>query len=82
MVRAVGSSGLVEACLTISAFNGLTRVADATGIPLDGGTLAATTDLRAELALNSFVGAANTGPTVGLGGTPRSIDDVRSLFAD
>ena len=39
---AFGEAGLVEACLTIGAFSGLTRVADATGIVLDGGSLAAT----------------------------------------
>ena len=61
---AFGEAGLVEACLTVGAFNGLTRVADATGIVLDGGTLAATVDLRAELALNDMAGALNTGPVV------------------
>ena len=57
VLAAVGSAGLLEACLTVGAFNGLTRVADATGIPLDGGTLAATTDVRAELGLNDMAGA-------------------------
>jgi hypothetical protein len=57
---AVGQAGLVEAALTVGAFNGLTRVADATGIALDGGTLAATGDVRAELGLDAFAGAANT----------------------
>ena len=41
MLAAVGPAGLAEASLTVGAFNGLTRVADATGIALDGGTLAA-----------------------------------------
>ncbi len=36
------------------------RVADATGIPLDPGTLGATVDLRDELALNEFSGARST----------------------
>ena len=44
----------------MGAFNGLTRVADATGIALDGGTLAATPDLRTELGLNTMAGAKNT----------------------
>ena len=48
LLAAVGSAGLLEVCLTVAAFNGLTRVADATGIPLDGGTLAATIDVRAD----------------------------------
>ncbi|HEY3485160.1 MAG TPA: hypothetical protein VGK49_07240 [Ilumatobacteraceae bacterium] len=76
-----GEAALVEACLTVGAFNGLTRVADATGIALDGGTLAATTDVRAELGLNDMSGAMNTGAAVRAGGAPRMITDVRELFA-
>jgi hypothetical protein len=79
---AFGDSGLIEACLTIGAFNGLTRVADATGIALDGGSLAATTDLRAELALNDMVGALNTGPMVHDAGAPVLPSAVAELFAD
>ena len=76
-----GHAGLVEACLTVGAFNGLTRVADATGIALDGGTLAATTDVRAELGLNDMAGASNTGRAAEATGAPRLINDVRELFA-
>ena len=72
VLAAVGSAGLVEACLTVGAFNGLTRVADATGIALDGGTLAATRDVRAELGLNDMAGARNTGAVVHASGPPRS----------
>ena len=82
VVAAVGPAGLVEACLTVGAFNGLTRVADATGIVLDGGTLAATTDLRAELGLNDLCGARNTGGAVSAGGAPRRPAGVRDLCAD
>ena len=77
----MGSAGLVEACLTVSAFNGLTRVADATGIALDGGTMAATTDVRAELGLNDMAGARNTGDAVFAGGAPQLPASVRDLFA-
>ena len=79
---AFGESGLVEACLTVGAFNGLTRVADATGILLDGGTLAATVDVRAELALNDMAGALNTGPVVHDTGVPMIPSAVAALFAD
>jgi hypothetical protein len=79
---AFGEVGLVEACLTIGAFNGLTRVADATGIVLDGGSLAATIDLRAELALNEMSGAQNTGPVVHDTGVPLIPSAVAELFAD
>ncbi len=79
---AFGEPGLVEACLTIGAFSGLTRVADATGIVLDGGTLAATVDLRAELALNDMSGALNTGAVVHDTGAATIPSAVVDLFAD
>lgn len=44
----------------MSAFSGLVRVADGTGIPIDGGLAAASVDLRHELGLDSFAGAANS----------------------
>lgn len=79
---AFGPAGLVEACLTVAAFNGLTRVADATGIVLDGGSLAATSDLRAELSLNAMAGAQNTGDAVHDTGPPVLPDAIVELFAD
>jgi hypothetical protein len=79
---AFGEAGLVEACLTVGAFSALTRVADATGIVLDGGSLAATVDLRAELALNDMSGALNTGPVVHEAGVPMIPSAVADLFAD
>jgi hypothetical protein len=82
VLAAVGSAGLIEACLTVGAFNGLTRVADATGIVLDGGTLAATRDIREELGLNEMAGALNTGQTVWTGGAPRLPATVVELFQD
>ena len=93
LIAAVGEAGLVEAALTVSAFNGLTRVADATGIQLDGGTMAATADVRQELAINTFAGAANTpvaSAVSGAGepcvparpGMPVPVTDVRALFLD
>ena len=82
VLSAVGSVGLIEACLTVGAFNGLTRVADATGIVLDGGTLGATRDVRAELGLNDMPGALNTGSAVWTGGAPRLPATVTDLFKD
>ena len=82
VLAAIGSAGLVEACLTVGAFNGLTRVADATGIALDGGTMAATTDVRAELGLNDMAGARNTGAAVFAGGAPQLPGSVRDLFSE
>jgi hypothetical protein len=82
VIAAVGPAGLVEACLTVGAFNGLTRVADATGIVLDGGTLAATRDVRAELRLNDMPGARNTGSAVYASGAPKLPATVTELFQD
>jgi hypothetical protein len=77
-----GEAGLVEASLTIGAFSALTRVADATGIVLDGGSLAATIDLRDELALNDMSGALNTGPAVHDMGVPMIPSAIVELFVD
>jgi hypothetical protein len=81
VLAAFGEAGLVEACLTVSAFNGLTRVADGTGIRLDDGTMAATTDLRAALRINDFVGAESSGDAVHVSAEPVLPADVRSLFS-
>ena len=82
LLAAVGPAGLVEAALTVGAFNGLTRVADATGIVLDGGTLAATRDLRHALRLNDLPGARSSGPAVDHSGPPRLPATVADLFRD
>jgi hypothetical protein len=82
MLAAVGPAALAEASLTVGAFNGLTRVADATGIALDGGTLAATRDLRADLALDDMAGAANTPASFSDEGEPRLPTTVAELFRD
>ena len=82
VVAAVGAVGLVEACLTVGAFNGLTRVADATGIVLDGGTLSATRSVRAQLGLNTMAGALSTGSIVDAGGRDRLPERVSDLFSD
>ncbi len=64
---------------SVGIFSGLVRVADATGIPLDPGTLGATVDLRDELALNEFSGARNTG--LDTADASAASSDVRRLFA-
>lgn len=79
---AVGPAGLIEAALTVGVFNGLTRVADATGIVLDGGTLAATRDVRAELGLNDFAGATSIGAAARVAGPPQLPTSVADLFHD
>ncbi|MCP5029280.1 MAG: hypothetical protein GY929_23650 [Actinomycetia bacterium] len=75
--QAVGDEGCVEAAATASAFEGLNRIADGTGIELDLGLDAASRELRAEMGLEQFAGAANTPERVGLAPTP---DDPAALF--
>ncbi len=58
--RAVGDEGLHEAAATIAVFNGLVRVADGTGIQLDGGVFAVSAADRARLGIDDFAGAANS----------------------
>ncbi len=57
---AVGDEGLVRAAATVGIFNGLVRVADSIGIPLDEGTRAASGGFRERLGLNAYSGASNT----------------------
>ncbi len=67
-VRAlVGDDGLAEAAATVSAFEGLNRVADATGIELDDALNVASADLREAMHLERFAGAANTNRNPGDG---------------
>lgn len=60
LLEAVGPKAFVEAAATVGIFNGLVRIADATGIPLDDRIRAATGEFRAQLGLNEFSGSANT----------------------
>ena len=56
----VGDAGLVEAAATVAAFQGLNRIADATGIQLDDGLNSESDDFRSPLGLDKFSGADNT----------------------
>ena len=49
LMGALGPAAFVEAAATVGIFNGLVRTADATGIPLDDGTLRASKGVRGEL---------------------------------
>ena len=60
VLEAVGPAGFLEAACIVGIFNGLVRTADATGIPLDDGTLQSTREFRAELGLDAYAGAANS----------------------
>lgn len=60
LVDRVGPAAAAQAAATVSAFSGLVRVADGTGIPVDDGLAAVSVDLRGDLGLGSFGGAANS----------------------
>ena len=60
LVDAVGAAGAAHAAATVSAFSGLVRVADATGIPIDDGLAAVSVQARADLGLHDYGGAANS----------------------
>jgi hypothetical protein len=51
---AMGDAALVDAAAVISAFNGFTRIADSTGIPLEDAKAESTADFRAALGINAF----------------------------
>ena len=57
---AMGPKMAVDCLVVASAFNGITRVADATGIPLDENTEATTADMRAAVGLDAFAYAAKS----------------------
>jgi hypothetical protein len=78
VLAAVGPAGLVEAAATVGIFNGLVRVADGCGIPLDDGTLSVSAEDRAALGLDRYGGAANTDP--GRTVAPPADDSVQALF--
>ncbi len=51
---AMGTQQTVDALTVAAAFNGITRVADATGIPLDESTAEATRGLREATGIERF----------------------------
>lgn len=79
LLASIGPAAFVEAAATVGIFNGLVRAADATGIPLDTGTLGASIDFRSALGLDGFAGAAST--DLDSAARPASSRDVRRLFS-
>jgi len=53
-VVALGSQGLVDAISVAAAFNGITKIANATGLPLDATTVTKTGELRKETGIDSY----------------------------
>ena len=58
--KAIGREMAVDCLVVASAFNGITRVADATGIPLDENTEVTTAEMRAAVGLDAFAYAAKS----------------------
>lgn len=53
-VAAIGQAGMIDAAAVIAGFNGISRIADATRIPLEPPKAVQTTALRAELGIGRF----------------------------
>lgn len=51
---AIGAAGLVDAAAVVGNFQRMVRIADATGIPLDGVVETLSSDFREDLGLESF----------------------------
>ncbi len=79
LIGAVGAEAFIEAAATVGIFNGLVRVADATGTPLDDGTRDDSVEFRAKLGLNEFGSANNTNLEAAAAKPPSS--DVLKLFS-
>jgi len=60
LIAAIGPLPFVEVAATVGIFNGLVRVADGTGIPLDEGSRKISETFREDLGLVTFGSARNT----------------------
>ena len=61
LLDTVGAEGLVDAAAVVGNFERMTRIADATGIPLDLPVNVLAGDLQGDLGLTEFGSARNTG---------------------
>ncbi|MYD43084.1 MAG: hypothetical protein F4W90_04230 [Gammaproteobacteria bacterium] len=59
-LHSMGTQQAVDAMAVAAAFNGITRIADATGIPLDAGPAETTATMRDELRIDDFEYAEKT----------------------
>lgn len=60
VLERLGPEQLVDAAGVAATFNMMDRIADSTGIPLDGPLDFMTIDMRTEIGLDQFPSAANT----------------------
>ncbi|MBL6650932.1 MAG: hypothetical protein ISP49_05020 [Reyranella sp.] len=57
LVAVAGIGAMIDAAAVIAGFDGITRIADATGIPLEPPKAEQTADLRTTLRLDQFAAA-------------------------
>ena len=57
LVKLVGVEAMIDAAAVIAGFDGITRIADATGIPLEPSKAEQTADLRVSLHIDEFASA-------------------------
>ena len=72
----MASGELSKLAATVAAFEGLNRIADATGIQLDSGLADESADFRMLLGLDACAGAASTEAA----GVPTRAADVMGIF--
>jgi hypothetical protein len=57
IVDSLGEQALVDVCAVFANFQRMVRIAEGTGIPVDGIMLSLSSDFRSELGVDSFAGA-------------------------
>ena len=60
LIERLGAARFVRAAGVVGNFQRMVRIADATGIPLDGIVVAMSDDFREELGINAFDGASSS----------------------
>lgn len=51
---ALGEAAMIDAAAVVAGFNGITRIADATGIPMEAQKIADTEEWRVRLGIDDF----------------------------
>ena len=54
VARTLGAAALVDAAAVAALFNGIDRVADSTGIPLEDEKAVSTAEIRAKIGIDEF----------------------------
>ncbi len=60
VAETLGNEAMVDSVAVVASYEGLDRVADSMGIPIDEERIEPTEGLRAQLGVNDFASAANT----------------------